>query len=295
LFGLMVALWITEEAGRRLFMARLEFWQLVLNDSIYVVASLASVVALRAAVGSMSLDVFLGGMALGAAAAITVAVVQSPREELRRAPVRGSAVREVTAFGTWRSAQAGIRPLALLVMRVLVAAFASRAALGRVEAARLLLAPAITFVGGAGSFLLSMYSEDERGRRRSHTLSIRAAVSLLVGAVCLYGLVALVFTHPLSMFLTAGSFNVNRVAVAGWALFAAGFGAGLPASFAAIARRQSREVFLIRVFDSGVGLALVVPLVLFHMTSLAPMALAFGMFIGAVLLTRLAARSEAAA
>jgi len=42
LFAVMVALWMTEELGRRLFMARREFWLLAVNDACYVTAALAA-------------------------------------------------------------------------------------------------------------------------------------------------------------------------------------------------------------------------------------------------------------
>jgi O-antigen/teichoic acid export membrane protein len=294
LFGVAVSLWICEELGRRILMARLEFWALVLNDSIYVVASLIALVGLRAAAGSYSLEVFVLAIAIGAAVAIVALFFQLPEAETE-APSAGSVdLGEVARFAGWRSGQAAIRPMALLLMRVLVAAIASKAVLGQIEAARLLIAPALTFISGAGTFLLPMYSDDHR-KRGGRTLPLGATMAALFGSVCLYGLVVLGFLHPLTTLLTGGTYRVAPVAVVGWALFAGGFGAGLAPAALAVARRQSREVFYVRVLDSAIGLAAAAVLLAFHRANLAPLALAIGMYVGATLLVRVARREVVAA
>ncbi len=278
-FGLMVALWISEEVGRRIFMARLEFWQLIVNDGVDVVVSLLALPVLRYTFGYLDLDMFVVAMAIGAAAATLVAFVQLPRHEWRPTRFTRSGVREVVDFASWRSAQTGIRPLAMLLMRILIATLVSTAALGAVEAARLIVAPAITFVAGAGSFLLPLYAEDERGRRR-HSISLSTAMALLVAAVVAYGVFAVAFTGPLSHLLSAGKFAISRVAVSGWTVFAIGFAAGLPPTFALVARKAASRVFWIRVFDSAIGLTAVVVLLEVTAPGWAPWGLAAGMFVG---------------
>ncbi|MDQ3574722.1 MAG: hypothetical protein M3404_07370 [Actinomycetota bacterium] len=294
LFATLVAMWLLEEAGRRVLMARSEFWKLVLNDAIYVIFALVSLALLRMTTDRMTLNILLASMAIGAGSSVVAAGLQLPAEELRWARPKMRGIREVAGFAPWRSAQAGVRPLAFLCLRVLVSTLGSRAALGRIEAARLLLAPAVIFSSGLGSFLLSMYSDEERNRG-GRVFSLTWATATLVGATALYAGAVLLFLEPFSRALTAGSIQVDRVAVLGWALVAIGFSAGLPAANAAVARRRSREVFQIRAFDSAVGLTLVVVIVASTSPSSAPFGLAFGMFVGAAMLWTTASKPALAA
>jgi len=287
-FAAMVALWLTEETGRRLLMARLQFWQLVLNDSIYVVTCLGALAAIRWTAGSLSIASFITAMAVGAVVAVAAALVQLPRSELTWARPNRGGLAEVARFAGWRSAQTGLRPLAALVMRVLVSLLSTRSALGRIEAARLLIAPALTFLAGFSSFLLPLYSEDERERQGRRTLSVKAGMLALFSISLGYGAVAVVFSGPLSRLLTAGSFSVSRVAVAGWVVFAAAFALGLPPANALVARRRSREVFRMRVVDSLVGLGLVVAVLLLGSPTLVPWAFSVGALLGVWLVARLA-------
>ena len=39
LFALLSAAWVLEDVGRRLFMTRLEFWKVVINDVVYLVGA----------------------------------------------------------------------------------------------------------------------------------------------------------------------------------------------------------------------------------------------------------------
>jgi len=221
-FALMVVLWMTEEVGRRVFMARLEFGHLLLNDTIDSVVPIIALVVMRITLGYVSLDLIVIAMAIGSAASILAALVQLPRHEWRLGPWTRGGAAETVGFAFWRSAQTGIRPLALLLVRVLVAAIAGTAALGEVEAARLIVAPPLTFVSGAGSFLLPLYAEDERGRRR-HSIPMGVAMAVLMGAVLAYGVVAVVFIGRLTHLLTAGKFPIDTMTVVGWTVFAAGF------------------------------------------------------------------------
>src|SRR5699024_2497441 len=91
--------------------------------------------------------------------AIALAAVRLPRSELRPTFAAGAAMQEVADFGVWRAAQVGVRPLALLGLRATVAAVAGTHALGRLEAARLLVAPAMTVINGTGSALLPLYRQ----------------------------------------------------------------------------------------------------------------------------------------
>lgn len=282
--SVLLALWITEELGRRIFMARLEFWKLVLNDAIYVGGALLTLALLRWSGKSVGLDDFLLAMAGGAAAAILAALIQLPRSEFWVVRPRTQALGQVARFAGWRSAQAAIRPFSLLVVRVVIAGFASRAVLGNVEAARLLIAPALTFIAGGGWYMLSVHSDQQRGDNKPRAISVGSATAILSGAAVIYGACALVFLDFLSTILTASSFEISRGAVMAWVVFTLAFAAGLPANCAAIALRRSREVFVARILDSALGLALMTALVLTNNPTMAPYGLAVGMCVGTLIL-----------
>jgi O-antigen/teichoic acid export membrane protein len=281
IFGLVVLLWVLEEGGRRLFMARQEFWKLVLNDAIYVVAAIGMLIVFRVTTGGLTLNLFLASMAVGSGVSFfAAAFVQLPFHEVRGGPVTAAAIKQVMVFATWRCAQSVARPMSIFVARVMVAGLVSSAALGRLEIARLLTAPVIVFIGGLGTYLLPRYAEQFKAdstRQGSREVIVPTVVlSVAVGA---YGVASLVFAEQLSPLLTGGAFDLNRYALAGWFLFAIAFAGGLPSGNFLLARRLSRKVFEVRAIGSVIGLVLVAPMVMALGAVAVPYALAFGMFI----------------
>lgn len=291
LFAVLVALWLLEETGRRLLMARLEFWKLALNDAVYLGVSL-STLALLAALRTVTLATFLAAMLAGAASAVALVLWQVPRGEYLGLRPRWRGVRDLASFAAWRSAQATLRPGALFVMRLLVVQVLSTAALGRLEAARLLVAPAQTLVNGAGSFLLPTFADGEREGRDAGSRADRAALVLLA-ATLLTGLVVLAALPLLAELITGDPGSISRLAVVGWVAYLVTWAATLPYVSEVVARRRSRSVFVVRVIDSVVGLALLPPLLLIGRdATLVPLLLSFGGAIGALLMRRLAVRSR---
>lgn len=284
LFGLVVALWITEELGRRLFMARREFWHLAANDVCYVTAALASLGLWAFLENQLTLVSFLSAMAVGSTVAIVLATVQLPTTEFKPATVSWSGFREVSRFAAWRSAQLGLKPLLLLVVRVAVATFTSRAVLGSIEAARLLLAPATTFVAGVGSFLLSHYSSDADHRPRTQPAVICKTIAVLLLVVIVMGTAAVLLLEPLTGLLTQSRFPIDGGVVWGWTAYAAAFAAGVPPALALVALRASRDVFILRLVDSLIALVGVVTVLALGLPDLVPWALAVGGAAGAGLL-----------
>jgi O-antigen/teichoic acid export membrane protein len=283
LFLVLCVLWVLEDGGRRLFMARLEFWRCVVNDLVYAVVALAALLAFGLAPGRLGLDGFLAAMAIGAGAAVVAARVQLPREEWAGGPVTVAGLREVAGFGGWRAAQGGIRPLATVLLRTLVRALASATSLGRLEAARLAIAPMLIVTSGVGSFLLPHYARRHRAADNGAVEPlVRPAVGLAVVALA-YTTVATALAPWLSGPLTGDEVALDRVAVAGWGLFATAFAVGIPAGTSVLARGRSSLVFRVRALDSGVGLLVAVPLVLVS-AALAPYGLAVGAALGAALL-----------
>ncbi|WP_460366465.1 hypothetical protein, partial [Actinocorallia lasiicapitis] len=142
-----------------------------------------------------------------------------------------------------------------LLARTLVAVFASRQALGAIEAARLLLAPAQTVANGAGTFFLGDFA---KAQKEGRPLPVRAAVKagLTLGGITLViALLCLPLAGPLGPALTGGEFAIDTAALGGWALYTVVFAGTLPLSSLATARKQSRLVFLIRSAEMAAGLA----------------------------------------
>jgi O-antigen/teichoic acid export membrane protein len=282
LFGVLAALWVLEDAARRLFMARSEFWKLAANDVGYAAVALG-VLGLTQLLGHrLTLTTVLASMAAGAAAAVLLAVLQLPREELRGGPCTVTGLRLVASFGLWRSAHSVMRPLSSVALRVIVAAGASRAALGALEAARLAVAPALVVTGGVATFLLPQYARETRDGGRPRWLAGAAWAMVAVSAV--YGVAVTIAADVVTPVLTDGRFGLDRLAIAGWAAAAVAFAAGLPAGTALLARRRSRTVFHLRVVDAAVGLAGALGLVVAGAVTWAPTGLALGTAVGAVLL-----------
>jgi O-antigen/teichoic acid export membrane protein len=294
LFGALTAAWLFEDAGRRLLMTRLEFWRLVLNDTIYLAATVAALVLLRLRTGEVTLEILLASMTVGALASVVDAAWAIPTDELRFGRATGEGLRSMARFAVWRSAHAGIRPLATLLLRTIVSALASTAALGRLEVARLAVAPVMILINGWSSVLLPRFSRRHRSSPQGSD-PITVTTYLLVGACVAYGAVVTAGADILMPLLTGGDLEVDRWAVAGWCFFAVAFAAGIPVGTSLLARQQSRVVFRLRMLDSAVGLAVAAALVAWLGPGSAPYGLALGATLGAALMWSAAARTQRAA
>jgi O-antigen/teichoic acid export membrane protein len=300
LFGLLLAAWLLEETFRRLLQARLEFWKLIANDLTYLGVAVAVLTARQVSGGGLSLGWFLGAMTVGAAAAVLLGLVQLPAAEVRALRPGWAGLRTLAQFSAWSSGQAGLRPGALLLARLLVLHAVSAAAVGRLESARLLMAPVQTVIAGAGGFLLPTFAMAERqpsttrvGRRRRHRRADRAVAALAVVTLAAGGLI-LILLGPLSQLVTGGRFEVSALAVLGWTVYLGSWAATLPYVSEALARRLSRSVFRARLIDSVVGVALAGLVLLLDrdLVDLVPWMLAVGGVVGAVMLRRLAVSSR---
>jgi O-antigen/teichoic acid export membrane protein len=292
IFALLVAVWVFEEAGRRIFMARLEFWPLVGNDIIYALSALGTLLAVRVAGADLTLGSFLAAMAVGSGVSFLSAIVQLPRHEFRRGAVSWSGLRQVAAFALWRSAHGLTRPGSMLIGRLLIAQVASAAALGRLEAARLLIAPGQVLVGAMGTYLVPVYAN--RMRQGSWSLrSVRRATVLIVMVTGVYALLAVAFAQPLSALFAGRSFEVGRFTVAAWSVFAIASAASVPAGAVLIAGRRARWLFAARALDACAGVVALGVLVVLFSPSVAPFGLAAGAALGAVVVWRRAAEAGA--
>lgn len=296
LFAAALGAFQLEELVRRVFMATMHFWRLVVIDSTAVLCSLATI-GISALVSTVGIATFFLGLLIGQLAGIVVGVAMLPVGERRLVSLRGAGIRTVAAFGSWRGAQVSVPPLVLTAARMVVTVAVGRAALGEVEAARIYVAPALLAVQGLGSYLLSSYVRDKASevavlKRRAWRASL-----VMMGAAVLAG-VALAFSAPvLGRFVTGPSFSVDQLAVAGWACYVAASASCQPfASLAAVRGRQVK-VFICRSINASVAIAvlwvLLVPLG--ASASWTPFALAAGLLLDGVLVRHFVLRPLARA
>jgi hypothetical protein len=293
-FGAACALWGLEETGRRLLIARRQFWALVVNDASYALGSFGYVFTVVGMGGTITVRHLVIALAVGALTAIVVAAGQLPDRELALPLTVPAKYREVASFAVWRSAQVGLRPGALAAARAVVAVVGGVTAVGQLEGARLVVAPVLTLANGAGVYLLPTYTHAVR-ERRPFRPRVPLAMAMLVVVCGLYGAVAVVFLDPLSKLLTDGTYEVSLVAVVAWAAFAAGFAGGIPAGNAVVAQGRSRLAFWFRAVDALVGVGVASAFAVAHAYRLVPAGLAVGTGVGAVLLLAAIRRSGGAA
>lgn len=281
LFGAALAAFLVEDALRRLLMACMKFWSLVIVDGTAMLVYLATLGAL-AFQTKLTIEAFLLALLLGQIAAAVVAVLLLPPSEKRLAPWSPAAMGVVGRFGFWRGAQQSIRPTMLTVARVLIVLAVGRVAFGQLEAGRVYMAPAMLVVQGVGSYLMSSYA---RGKQVDMTVLLRradrASALMLVSALGL-GVLATALAPVLGPVITRGSYHLSPVAVLGWAVYAASAAAVMPfASLAAVRGRQGLVVGL-RLSDSTLSI-LCLCVVLFALggqAEWAPFPLAAGSFLG---------------
>jgi hypothetical protein len=258
IFGLAVIMFVVEDVMRRMLMASIRFWSIVIVDTSAFVVSVAVVVGARAT-GSVSLATFLVALAVGQAVAVVVGVVCLPASERWLARGVSPKLAPVWRYGSWRATQQLVRPSMLAVIRVVVAVAASIALYGEIEAARVYIAPAMLAVGGVASYLFASNARD----RTSTLAQLRsradwAVIRLGVG-VAFLGLAGVLRVPVLGPLLVPGNGSLNRVAVAGWSAYAAATAMVTPYGALAAVRGRQAAVLGLRVLESVasiVGIAL---------------------------------------
>jgi O-antigen/teichoic acid export membrane protein len=285
LFATTVATFMVESNLRRVLMATMRFWFLVIVDVVATAASLVVLVCCHI-IGAVTLNWLLGAWTVGQILGCWVALICCPPAERRLGPWRRPAMRQVAAFGAWRAAQQCVRPGELAAARFLLTIAVGRALFGQLEAARVYMAPAMLVVGGLGSYLFSSYAlKDKSSLGELIPRADRASVSMMVLTLGMGGLATLV-TPSLGSLITGSSFSMVPLAVFGWAVFAASSAAVMPyASLAAIRGRQ-HIVMVVRSADLVLSL-LALAIVVFALgldISWAPYVLAAGSFVGGALI-----------
>ena len=283
LFGIASTAWVIEETMRRLLIARREFNKLVVNDAAFAAGSFGLIGFVAISGGRFELETLVLALLAGAVLAIAVGAIQLPSSELSRGLLGSSRMRDVASFAVWRAAQVGLRPGSQALVRTIIVGFASYEALGQLESARLLIAPALTVINGAGVYLLPTYSAQAKAARRfSPAVPLAMATVGLIAAA--YGTAAILLRQPLTDLLTDGSATITVTALLAWTAYSIGFGAGVPAGNAVVARGRSRIAFTTRIIDASVGIVAAGVLAATGNVDAAPFGLALGTVVGAALL-----------
>ncbi len=300
-FALANATFLVESMLRRLLMAVMRFWSLVVVDLAGLVGSLVLLAGWRATGPPLTLESLLIALVVGQVVGLAVAVVALPADERWLAPWRPSAMREVAAFGSWRAIQQCIRPSMLTLGRVIVTAAVGTFAFGQMEAGRVYMSPALLVVQGLGSYLFSSYAQTKSHRwaplvrRADRSSLVMMSMTMVIGVIGT--LLVPVFGH----LITGPTFHMLPVAVFGWAVYAASSAAVMPYASLAAVRGRQRLVVLLRTADSVATLGLLA-FFMFPLdahASAAPYLLAVGSFVDAVVIRwfilRRYVREEAAA
>jgi exopolysaccharide production protein ExoQ len=284
LFGAASTAWVVEETMRRLLIARREFIKLVVNDAAFAFGSFGLIGFVWGTGGSFTLETLVIALLGGAVVAIAVGVIQLPSVELSRGILGPSRMRDVASFAVWRAAQVGLRPGSQAIVRVLIVALASYEALGQLESARLILAPVLTIVNGAGVYLLPTYAAQAKAGRRFNP-AVPFAMMIVAGLAAIYGAATIILREPLTDLLTREA-NITVLALLAWTAYSVGFGAGVPVGNALVARGRSRIAFNVRVIDASMGVVAATVLAALGWVDAVPFGLAAGTFVGAALLLR---------
>ena len=100
-FAVATAVFQLEEVLRRVLMAALRFWTLLIVDGAAVGSTLVAL-AVLAATGEIEVGSFLVAIAVGQSVGIVVAALVLPVPERRLVPFVNPAFRQVLSFGGWR-------------------------------------------------------------------------------------------------------------------------------------------------------------------------------------------------
>jgi len=284
-FGLATAAFVVEDLVRRLLMATLDFWRIVIVDLVALAGSLSVFVV----VDDLVFVHVLAALVVGQTLAFAVGVALLPASERHGAGWTPGGIGAVASFGVWRSMQQAVRAGTMAAMRVVLLLAVTTTAVGRLELARIYVAPAALGVAGIGSYLFASYAGRKGSAADLLARADRAVLRLLVmvGIVGGIAVAAVPILGPLftpsdvdagtaSSAANDGVAGLSAVAAASWAAFAATSAAVMPYGQLAAIQGSQRAVFALRVVESVLSLGFMLLVVeVTGSVNLAPAALAF--------------------
>lgn len=262
LFAGATAVFLIEDALRRLLMANLRFWRIVAVDLTSLTGSLATLLVAAATGGQIGLGTLMLSLLVGQSIAVGVAAALLPAgERWLAAPSRG-AWGAVAGYGSWRAAQQFLRPGMLTAMRLLVVGVAGLATMGALEAARIYTAPMLLVVSGASSFLFASYAASSSRQSRALLRRADRGVLALFGGTIAMSAVAVAAIGVAGPLLVGDSIPLTVTAVVGWCAYAVSVAAVTPYGALAAVRRRQAAVLGLRTADSVLSLTAVAALLL---------------------------------
>jgi O-antigen/teichoic acid export membrane protein len=293
-FGAAVMAYMLEDILRRLLMATLHFWRIVVVDIVGMAGAIFTVGVFWLRADQLSLTHFLLALAIGQTLALLVAVAMLPRSERRLVRMRPAALRAVAEYGSWRAVQQMVRPTLLVLVRVLCLTLAGVLATGQLEAARIYVAPAMLIVSGVSSVLFASYAvKRDSPLTELIRMADRSVLGLIVG-VAIVGAIAVLALPWLGPLLTGGEYDLQIPAIIGWVAYAVSVGAVTPYGSLAAVRGSQAAVLGIRVADSFLSLALAAALLaLGGSVAWVPLALATGSLLGGLAIRQILLRRRA--
>jgi O-antigen/teichoic acid export membrane protein len=286
-FALVVLLWVLEEAGRRHFIARMHYGSLVINDMTYLSVAVGGL-ALRATLDSnLDITALLQCMAAGSAASFVLGLLVQLGP--RRFSVRGTTrdgIAEVTRFAIWRSLHGLTTPAQVFLLRYGVSVLVATAAVGVLEAGRVLIAPGFVVVSGFSTFLLPTFARLRGKWDAFYRYLRRVVVFMALAMAALSALFVLLYEFLAELLLGDAADEVTLTLVVSWVLMLSITAISQPVGVSGVAMGRTRQVFAFRLADSAVGLIAALLLAEFVSVDVAPLGLATGSIVGTALLWR---------
>ena len=264
LFGLAGFVFMVQDSVRRMLMAVMRFWSIVIVDLTSMAFSVTFVVAVHVSRVEVTISTFLIALVVGQLAGGLVALLLLPMAE--RTWTRGWASghrderKRVWQYGRWRGLQQAVRPLMMTLVRVIAIAGVGRAAFGELEGARLFVAPAMLAVNGACTHLFASFARDRDATTPELLRRSDKGVAVLVLASVGIGGGAVASLPWLSPLVVGDDFDLRRLDVVGWASYAAAVAATTPYGMLVAVRGAQKVALMVRSADataSVIGVAVV--------------------------------------
>jgi hypothetical protein len=181
----------------------------------------------------------------------------------------------VWAYGRWRAVQQLFRPTTLTGLRLLSIGAAGTVAAGRLEAARIMVAPAVHVVAGVSNHLFAGFARDRDSSDAELVAGTDRRVVPMLAMVGGVGAMAVVGAWRWGAVVTGSDEGVGMAGLLSWTAYAAATAVSAPYLALAAARSRQPRLTAVRLGEAVAGVALVgLLLAIDTPISLTPMALA---------------------
>ncbi len=249
LAGVAAGAFVLEDLARRMLMANRRFPAVVVTDLIYVVAASATLSAAYMW-WTLGLAALLTAILIGQLVALAAAVALLPDAERFLVPRSGHLqLGALMGFGGWRALHLSVTPLRMWIARLIASAVTGFAAVGLLEANRLVMAPLILAIQGASSAVL--VSQVALMRQSSHSARRQAdrdaAMFALATGIAVLALLA--GQAPLATLLVGSTDLLRTPLLLGWGLVAIGMALNVPYANLTAASGAARAALAVRLLD----------------------------------------------